>query len=92
MYKTQRQVAIMQFKIIVAFSCILLTSASALFIPTNLDEFEAITETTNVKALLKKYPKGKVFDDISDSNEKIFVYDVDKALLWNVKKPEFKWE
>ncbi|KAI5969788.1 hypothetical protein CANMA_001162 [Candida margitis] len=53
-----------------------LNGAQSLFIPKNQNEFELITSKTDVNSLLKKYPNGKLLDDINDPNEKIFVYDV----------------
>ncbi|KAG5422208.1 hypothetical protein I9W82_001303 [Candida metapsilosis] len=55
-------------------------TVQSLFIPQNQNEFELITTKTNIKSLFKKYPKGKILDDINDPNEKIFVYDVDTVV------------
>lgn len=56
-------------------------SAQSLFIPQNRDEFVLITKKTDIKNLFKKYPNGKILDDINDPNEKIFVYDVETVML-----------
>ncbi|CAD1811075.1 hypothetical protein FOB58_002115 [Candida parapsilosis] len=62
-----------------------ISGAQSLFIPKNQDEFELITTKTDVKSLFKKYPNGKVLDDINDPNEKIFVYDVETVMSKLVK-------
>ncbi|KAI5948967.1 hypothetical protein KGF57_005030 [Candida theae] len=68
---------LLQFGII---SLIATGTVQSLFIPRNQDEFELITTKTNVNDLLKKYPKGKVLDDIDNPKEKVFVYDVETVV------------
>ncbi|CAK9439171.1 uncharacterized protein LODBEIA_P33950 [Lodderomyces beijingensis] len=57
-------------------------ATNALFLPTNVNDFETLTVISDVEKLYEMYPNGKVFDDIIDPNEKIFVYDVEKSLPW----------